>query len=150
MKYTFALIFMVFGLMQSSQSCGKNPVRNSNDAAKPTRSKTVEKTVFNRLPENIKTETQVSKAIKNAKGETVSYEITTVEKALNELGAGYKNNVLVDGKGREIRFYEPLCRGVSRGAEGDDEDRRAKENELAGLEKNYTVVVLYCDPRQAL
>lgn len=150
MKYTFALIFILFGLMQNSQSCGKNPMRNANDSIKPTPSKTVEKKQFDRLPENVKTETQVSKAIKNAKGETVSFEITTVEKTLNELGAGYKNDVLVDGKGREIRFYEPLCRGVSRGAEGDDEDRRAKENELAGLEKNYTVVVLYCDPRKTL
>ncbi len=150
MKYTFLLMFILFGLIQNSQSCAKSAGRNSSDSAAPTPSKTVEKKRFDRLPQNIEAATQVSKPIKNDKGDTISYEITTVEKILNDLKAGYKDNVLIDGKGREIRFHEPLCRGVSRGVEGDEEDRRAKEKEFAELEKKYTVVVLFCDPRKAL
>jgi hypothetical protein len=69
---------------------------------------------------------------------------------LNELKARYKKNKLVDAKGREIKFFEPLCRGVSRGIEGDDEDQQQKDKELAELQKNFTVIVLYCDPRKAV
>ncbi len=142
-------MFILFGLLQSSQNCGKSVMQNSNDSTAPTATGTVEKKQFDRLPANIEAGTQVSKPIKNDKGDTLSFEVTTVEKILNELKAVYKNDVLVDGKGKEIRFYEPLCRGVSRGTEEDEEDRRAKENERAELEKKYTVVVLYCDPRKA-
>lgn len=148
MKHTFLLLVIVFGFLQTSESCGKNSTQNSNAAVKPTPSKTVGKTLFDRLPENIKLDTPVRKAIKNSKGETVSFEITTVEKTLNELKASYKNDRLVDGNGREIRFYEPLCRGVSRGTDEDEQDQKVKEKELADLEKNNTVVVLNCDPRK--
>jgi len=150
MKYTFWLLFVVFGLMQSSESCGKNSMRNSDASIKPTPSKTMEKKRFDRLPDNIETETPVEKAIKNDKGETISFEVTTVEKILNELKADYKNDKLVDGSGREIRFYERLCRGVSRGLEEDAQDLKEKENELAELKKRYTVIILYCDPRRAV
>ena len=148
MKQTFLLLIIVFGFLQTNENCGKKPTRNSNAAVTSTPSKNVGKTVFDRLPENVKSDTPVRKAIKNSKGETVSFEITTVEKTLNELKASYKNDRLVDGNGREIRFYEPLCHGVSRGMEEDEADQKAKEKELADLEKNNTVVVLNCDPRK--
>ncbi len=102
------------------------------------------------MPENIETETAVEKAVKNDRGETVSFEVTTVEKILNELKADYKNDKLVDGNGKEVRFYERLCRGVSRGLEEDAQDQKAKEDELSELKKRYTVIILYCDPRKAL
>ena len=105
---------------------------------------------YDRLPPEITAETEVRKDVLNANKEVVSFEITTVEKRLNELKARYKKNVLVDSKGKEIRFYEPLCRGVSAGYEQDEIDRKAKEKELSDLKKKYTVIVLYCDPRKAL
>ncbi len=150
MKYTLTLMLMLFGLLQNSENCGKSKMRNSNDSNKPTAQKTIEKIRYDHLPENIKAETEVRRAIKNEKGETVSFETTTVEKRLNELAARYENGKLVDGKGKEIRFHEPLCRGVSRGTEEDEQDRLAKETELAELEKIYTVVVLHCDPRKIM
>lgn len=150
MKYIFTLVLMTFGLIQSSESCGKSAVRNSSDSTKPTARQTIEKTKYDRLPENIKLETQVRRAIKNEKGETVSFETTTVEKRLNELAARYENDKLVDAKGKEIRFHEPLCRGASRGAEEDEQDQKEKERELAELEKKYTVIILYCDPRKTM
>ena len=148
MRNTFWTMLIVFGLLQNSGSCGKNTMQNSNDSNRPTAPKNQKKVGYDRLPENIKLATEVRRPIKNEKGETVSFEITTVEKTLNELKAGYQNNVLVDGKGREIRFYEPLCRGVSRGTEEDEQDQKEKADELAELEKKYTVLVLHCDPRK--
>ncbi len=69
---------------------------------------------------------------------------------MDELKARYEKDILVDEKGREIRFFEPLCRGVSAGFEQDDEDQKAKDKELAELKKKYTVIILYCDPRKAM
>lgn len=147
MKTTFVIIFVLFGLIQVSQSCEKKTVQNSNKSTEPIPKQTAK---YDRLPEGIRPETEVTTDVKNDKGEVVSYEITTVEKRLNEMKARYKDDKLVDEKGKEIRFFEPLCRGVSRGIEGDEEDRQAKEKELAELKKKYTVIILYCDPRKAV
>ncbi len=139
-------IFAMFGAIQNSQRCGNSAVEK-NVMTTPTPEGT---TKFDRLPENIKPDTEVRKDVKNDKGQIVSYEITTVENRLNELKARYRNGKLVDGKGKEIRFFEPLCRGVSRGIEGDTEDQKGKEKELAELKKKFTVIVLHCDPTQVL
>ena len=103
-----------------------------------------------RLPDGIEPETKVRKDTKNEKGEVVSTEILTVEQRLKELGAKYKDGKLIDDKNKEIRFFEPLCRGISEGFEEDKKARKEKEKEFAELEKNYTVIVLYCDPTQVL
>ena len=105
---------------------------------------------YDRLPPKITAETEVRKDVLNDKKEVVSFEVTTVEKRLNELRARYKRGVLVDGKGRQIRFFEPLCRGVSAGFEQDEIDRKAKDKELADLKKKYTVVILYCNPAKMM
>jgi hypothetical protein len=104
---------------------------------------------FDKLPDGISLKTEVRKDVLNAKKKVVSFEITTVAKRLDELKARYRKGVLVDGKGREIRFFEPFCRGVSAGAEQDAQDQKAKDRELADLKKKYTVIILYCDPRTA-
>ncbi|MCY7376743.1 MAG: hypothetical protein LH472_12355 [Pyrinomonadaceae bacterium] len=150
MKYIFILLAVTFGLIQNGESCGKNVMENSNDSNNPIPGQTKEKVKYDRLPENIKPATEVRRIVKNRKGETVSFEVTTVEKRLNELKARYKNNKLVDRSGREIRFHQPLCRGVSRGFEGDAQDQKANERELAELEKKYTVLVLHCDLRKLM
>jgi len=141
MKIVFLIILAFFALAQT-QNCDRKKMQNAetNVAATP---KTTAK--FERLPENIKPETEVRRDTKNDKGEVTSTETTTVEKRLNELKARYEKDKLVDEKGREIRFFEPLCRGVSAGEEQDEIDRKAKEKELAELEKKYTVIVLNCD-----
>lgn len=143
MKVAFLLIFVL--LLQSGK-CG-SATQNAETKVSPTPKTAIK---FERLPENIKPETEVVKTVKNDKGETVSSEKTTVEKRLNELKARYEKEKLVDEKGREIRFFEPLCRGVSAGEEQDEADRKAKEKELAELEKKYTVIVLVCDPRKVM
>ncbi len=111
---------------------------------------TGETTKFDRLPGGIKPDTKIRKDKKNDKGEVVSFEIITAEQVLNELKAKYDGDKLIDGKGREIKFFEPLCRGVSQGFEEDEKARKEKERELAGLEKKFTVIVLYCDPQSVM
>ncbi len=99
---------------------------------------------YDRLPDNITLQTGVAREVRNRAGKIVSTGQTTVEKRLNELKARYKKGVLVDGKGREIRFFEPFCRGVSAGAEDDRQAQREKDRELEALRKKYTVIVLLC------
>ena len=148
MKIFFLMIFVLFGIMQMNEQCRKNEKQSIN-TMKPEATKTPTK--FNPLPENIALDTKVQgKAIKNDRGEIVSYEITTVEKRLTELNAKYENNKLVDDKQREIRFFKPLCQGVSQGFEEDRREREKSENELAELKTKYTVVILYCDLRKLM
>ena len=136
MKIVVFIILAFFAFVQT-QNCDRKKTE-TNVSTTPMK--------FERLPDNIKPETQVRKETRNDKGEVVSFEITTVEKRLNELKARYESDKLVDEKGREIRFFEPLCRGVSAGEEQDEIDHKAKEKELSELEKKYTVIILHCDP----
>lgn len=122
-------------------------MQSSNNTVSPT-PKTATK--YDRLPENVTLASEVAKQTKNDKGEVISTETTTVEKRLNELKARYEKDKLVDEKGREIRFFQVLCRGVSAGDEQDEIDRKANEKELTELEKNYTVIVLLCDPSKVM
>jgi hypothetical protein len=109
-----------------------------------------QQTKYDRLPPDVTLETEVRKDVLNRRGKVISSEVTTVEKRLKELKARYRKNVLVDGKGREIRFFEPLCRGVSAGFEEDQKAQKEKDRELAALRKKYTVIILYCNPLKAV
>ena len=146
MKSIILLILALF-VLQVNQKCDRKMMENTNNQTSPTPKK---QTKYERLPPNITLETEVKKDVLNDKGEVVSYEILTVEKRLNELKARYEKDILVDEKGREIRFFEPLCRGVSAGFEQDQADRKAKDDELAELRKKYTVIILYCDPSKMM
>ncbi len=148
MKIFFLMMFVLFGMTQMNEQCGKNDKQTANTTT-PETMKTPTK--FNRLPEGVALDTEVQgKAVKNDKGEIISYEITTVEKRLTELKAKYKGGELVDDKGREIRFFNPLCRGVSQGFEEDRREREKSENELAELKNKYTVIILHCDLRKLM
>ena len=147
MKSTVFIILALFGVVQTNQTCDRKTMNNSEIEIGPT-PKAVTK--FDRLPENIKLDTQVRKDVRDDKGQIISFATTTVEKRLNELKAHYKNDRLVDGKGKEIRFFDPLCRGASGGIEEDQKAQKQKDAELAELEKKYTVIVVLCDPRNVL
>lgn len=131
-----------------NEQCGRNEKQPTNiKMSEPAKTPTI----FNRLPEDIALDTEVEgKVIKNDKGEVNSYEVISVEKKLNELNAKYENGKLVDGKEREIRFFNRLCRGVSQGFEEDERARLQSENELAELKKKYTVIILHCDLRKLM
>lgn len=144
MKISFLIIFVLLGITQMNEQCSKNEKQSTNITTRtPTK--------FNQLPEGIEFDTEVEgKAIKNDKGEVNSYEITSVEKRLGELNAKYKGDKLVDDKNKEIKFFKPLCRGVSQGFEEDQREYEKSQNELAELKKKYTIITLHCDYRNLM
>ncbi len=146
MKLILIIIF-AFAMAQTNQNCDKKTMENANNKTAPTPQTKVK---YDRLPEKIKLDTEVRKDTLNDKGEVVSFEVVTVEERLNDLKARYEKNVLVDEKGKEIRFFEPLCRGVSAGYEQDQADQKAKDDELKTLKKKYTVIILYCNPAKVM
>ena len=148
MKLCILMIFVSFGFVQNS--CDKNTMSNVNKPAAniTTGSKNKEMTKFDRLPDGVNLSDQVRKDVLNDKGEVVSFKIVTVEEKLNELGAKYVNNKLVDRGGREIHFYMPPVRGASQGFEEDAKQRERDAKELADLQKKYTVITLYVNPRK--
>lgn len=112
-------------------------------AASAQRRRTVK---YTKLPPNVTLKTEVwGKMVPIGDGR-VAPERTTVEKRLRELKATYKKNILVDGKGREIKFLEPTCRGVSAGQDEDAADQKSRAEELAKLKLKFTVIEQVCDP----
>src|ERR1044072_6681757 len=74
-----------------------------------------------------------------------SGEFITIEDKLIEMKAQCKKGKLIDSKGREIKFFKFACFG---NPPADYEEIRQKENEeLEKLQKDYTVIILECDPR---
>ena len=140
MKITLLLVMLFFGIVQVNENCGKMRSNERNRNLSATPQKKGEAWRSEHLPADIKPETKVLSG----------NEITTAGKKLNELKARFENGKLIDGKDKEIRFFSPLCRGVSQGPEEDEEARKAKEKELADLEKKFTVIILYCDPANVM
>ena len=69
----------------------------------------------------------------------------TVGNKLAGIKARCRNGKLIDGRGREIRFYRAVCWGNPPADYVDILDRQRKE--LAALKKKYTVIEITCDPR---
>ncbi|MDJ0796865.1 MAG: hypothetical protein QNJ51_08495 [Calothrix sp. MO_167.B12] len=69
----------------------------------------------------------------------------TVEQKLTELRASCKNNRLVDGSGREIRFYQ-LAGCWGNPPQNYSDILRAQDEEIRNLEKQYTVINMTCNP----
>jgi hypothetical protein len=148
MKTFFLMTFVLFGVIQMNDQCGKSAKQTTNMKASEQAPTPIK---FNQLPEGISLTTEVQgKPIKNEKGVINSYEITTVVKTLTELNANYEDGKLLDDKSQEIRFFKPLCRGVSQGLEEDQREYEKSQNELAELKKKYTVIVLHCDYRKLM
>src|SRR5262249_13702867 len=81
--------------------------------------------------------------------EVVSYtprgkESSTVEKKLVELKARCRRGKLVDGRGREIRFFRPSCWGNPPPDYLEIHERENKE--LADLKRHFTVISFGCNP----
>lgn len=96
---------------------------------------------FNCLPQGYKLTDIVSYTPKQ-KG---SDEYITIKDKLIELKARCKDGTLVDNKGREIRFFKFSCFGNP--PIDFDEIRQREHSELERLQKDYTVIVLACDPK---
>lgn len=68
----------------------------------------------------------------------------TVEEKLIQLYARCKRGKLLDGKGKEIRFYRVHCFGAPTAYAL--ETMRREHDELEALRKKYTVIEMTCDP----
>ena len=72
-------------------------------------------------------------------------QYTTVREKLVELKARCKKGKLLDGKGREIRFFHLTgCWGNP--PAGYQEILNKQAQELASLKKRYTVIEMTCNP----
>jgi hypothetical protein len=137
-KNSFFFLLLILMICGSSQiMCAQNKSRN-----KPSEQKT--KPQYNCLPSDIKLDTVVSVSRKAAslRGEV---ERETVKQRLDKLGAKCRSGKLVDGKNREIRFYQ--LQGCWGNPPFDyleilDNQRR----ELDDLKKKYTVIEITCNP----
>ena len=91
---------------------------------------------FDCLPEGPKSTDVVSYREKRKSGDGY----ITIEDKLVELKARCKEGKLIDGKGREIRFFKFACYG---NPPSDYEELRHKElEELEKLQKKYCVIVM--------
>ncbi len=68
----------------------------------------------------------------------------TVEEKLDVIGAHCENGKLVDVDKKEIRFFKPQCWGNR--PFNYKEIRQQESDELENLRKQYTVIVLECNP----
>ena len=120
-----AALFLILLMLSSAQGDGKKTAQAR----------------INCLPEGFQMTDVVSYGV-NRGGED---KHITIEQKLSELKARCRRGKLVDGKGREIRFFRPACFG---NPPADYEEIRQRESaELARLQKNYNVIILECDPR---
>ena len=140
MKIYFLIVFVVFGFVQTQKDCGKanNENRNKTAENKTMPENKTEKTKFENLPDGVKLTDEAVNQTTNEK--------TTVEKELQNLGAKYSGEKLVDKNGKEIKFYKPPVRGASQGFEEDEKQRKLDEQELKELKEKYTVIILYVNP----
>ena len=123
----FLLILNLALLSRSSINQGKNGGQ-AREGAK-----------FDCLPEGYTSADVVSYREKRKEG------YVTIDDKLVELKAHCKEGKLVDGKGREIRFFKFACYG---NPPIDYEELKQKElQELEKLQKRYCVIVMECDPR---
>jgi hypothetical protein len=96
------------------------------------------------LPAGIKSTDVVSARTVRARtrGEVVT---VTVAEKLKELKARCRKNKLVDGQGREIRFYQLIgCWGNP--PDDYQQQLQSQAQELAKLRKRYRVIEMTCNP----
>ena len=118
----------------SSFSAGPNPAMTPVSAA--------EHDLSGCLPEGTQLDQIVSSKSVRSKGvETI--ETVTVNQVLRKLQARCREGKLVDGKGREIRFY-PLAGCWGNPPANYQELLQEQARELDRLKKKYTVVEIPC------
>jgi hypothetical protein len=96
---------------------------------------------FDCLPEEFKL-TDIASYRQDRKGRAGHI---TIEGRLIELKARCKGGRLIHGKGKEIRFFKFACYGNP--PVDYDEIVQKEREELEKLQKDYTVIIIECDPR---
>jgi hypothetical protein len=138
-KLAFRL-FLVFGLLLPAQGDSLH-IRESQAAAeeqRQTSSRQASTTQFACLPEGF----QLKDKISDSRKENGSKQPLTIEDKLLELKARCKRGKLFDGKGKEIRLFKFSCIGNRQ--DNYREIAQKESEELADLQKRYTVIIIAC------
>lgn len=145
MKIYVLVVFMVFTFVQNQAQCDKKE-KVKTEKTNVNKQMPEEQTKFENLPDGAKLTDKVREVETDRDGKVVSDEIITVKQKLEKIGAKYEDGKLVDGEGKEIRFYKPPMRGASQGFEEDQKQTERDAEELKKLQEKYTVIILYVDP----
>jgi hypothetical protein len=141
MKNNFYLPIIILIICGTSQiMCAQSKSRKNPKTASQINSKPQ----YDCLPEEIKLDLIVSVISKtpSLKGEV---ERETAKQRLDKLAARCKSGKLVDGKNKEIRFYQLKdCWGNPPIDYQEIIDKQQKE--LQELKKKYTVIEITCNP----
>lgn len=140
MKYCFyLLIFILIAGGGATLSAQKKSKMNRKQSKQVNN-----KANYACLPPDVTLETIVSTSIvESAAGNKIEKE--SVKQRLDKINAGCRAGKLLDGKGREIRFYRLQdCWGNPPPDYLSIVENQQKE--LAELKKKYTVVELTCNP----
>jgi hypothetical protein len=140
----FCITFLIFLLTVNLPLLSQSSVirgENGQQAREASNSASGIAVQFDCLPEGHKSTDVVSYREKRKGGDGY----ITIEDRLVDLKAHCKEGKLIDGKGREIRFFQFACYG---NPPSDYDELRQKElEELENLQKKYCVIVMECDPR---
>ena len=140
MKKHLYLSVIILICASSQIMCGQSKSGKSRNAAKQTNSQLK----YDCLPEDIKLDTVVS-VIRKTPDLRSEVERETVKQRLNKLDARCKSGKLVDGKNREIRFYQLQgCWGNP--PPGYQEIMNRQREELEELKRKYNVIEITCNP----
>jgi hypothetical protein len=145
---------MGFTVAQSQAQCDKNKSlktekTNANkqiSGEKTDKDMPEKQTKFENLPQGVKLTDEVREDIKVEDGKVIENKIIKVEEKLRKIGAKYEDGKLVDGNGREIRFYRPPMYGMSGGYDEDQKRAKRDAEELKKLQEKYTVIILEMNP----
>jgi len=140
MKQCFYLLIfiLIVGSAQTLSAQGKSKMKRK--AAKQVNNQSK----YGCLPPDIKLDTVVSAIpVESASGNKIEKE--TVKQRLDKINAGCRAEKLVDGKGREIRFYR--LQGCWGNPPPDyHEILENQQKELQELKRKYTVIEITCNP----
>ena len=139
MKMFFNLTLLVWIALGVQLAAGQTKLEMKPKAQSPAAA-----SKYGCLPSNVKPETIVeARRIESMVGIRMIKEL--VNQRLDKMRARCKAGKLVDGKGREIRFYElQNCWGNPPADYLEILERQ--KNELQELRKKFTVIQITCNP----
>jgi hypothetical protein len=133
-----AIGLQIQGFSQSARIAGKSFWQNGkSQGGKPTMGKVGR---FACLPEG----RQLTDVISYQKTQKANLQAVTIKDKLLALKARCKAGKLIDGKSREIKFFNISCFGNA--PDNYEEIVQKERQELAKLQKSHTVILIECNP----
>jgi hypothetical protein len=134
--FLFAINLLLPVLSQATIIQSKSFQLNAKQGINIESEESITSAKFDCLPEGFKLSDVVSYRHKDGR--------INIKDKLIEMKARCKDGKLIDSKGREIKFFKVACYG-NPPADYDEIAQKERE-ELEKLQKDYTVIVMECDP----